>query len=191
MRLSWDFHKKIRQKSNFEIFEKRPKKIHFIKHPRIISPQFHDCTCVHKKTAPFLRKKVKKFAKNPIFEILKFWKKYILRICQGSHFPNFESLGIPNSKWQDLTDRQTDIIGQTPHHPIVKDFFETFTKKRQTITHNNRHTHRRRRRQYLKCKICISSKKWRSSSSQNLTGIALRGGYSLIYTKFVNIDFLS
>ena len=74
-RLSRDFHKKNRQKSNFEIFEKRPKKIHFIKHPRIISPQFHDCTCVHKKTAPFLRKKVKKIAKNPIFEILNFWKK--------------------------------------------------------------------------------------------------------------------
>ena len=75
-RLSRDSHKKIRQKSNFEIFEKRPKKIHFIKHPRIISPQFHDCTCVHKKTPPFLRKKVKKFAKNPILRFLKFfWKK--------------------------------------------------------------------------------------------------------------------
>ena len=138
MRLSWDFHKKIRQKSNFEIFEKRPKKIHFIKHPRIISPQFHDCTCVHKKTAPFLRKKVKKFAKNPIFEILKFWKKYILRICQGSHFPNFESLGIPNSKWQDLTDIIRHRTDTASSHS--EGFLRNLHKKRQTITH--RHTDR-------------------------------------------------
>ena len=44
--------------------------------------------------------------------------------------PNFEALGVPNSKWQTWTHTQTDgrTDGQTPHHPIVKDFFETFTK---------------------------------------------------------------
>ena len=43
---------------------------------------------------------------------------------QGSHLPNFEALGVPKSKSQACTDpHQT-----TPHHPIVKDFFETFTK---------------------------------------------------------------
>ena len=41
--------------------------------------------------------------------------------------PNFEALGVPNSKRQALTHTQTD--GRTtPHRPIVKDFFETFTK---------------------------------------------------------------
>ena len=46
---------------------------------------------------------------------------------QGSHLPNFEALGVPNSKRQTRTHTQTD--GRTtPHRPIVKDFFETFTK---------------------------------------------------------------
>ena len=48
-------------------------------------------------------------------------------MCQGSHLPNFEALGVPNSKRQTRTHTQTD--GRTtPHRPIVKDFFETFTK---------------------------------------------------------------
>ena len=41
----------------------------------------------------------------------------------GSHLPNFETLSVPKKKSQARTDKQT-----TPHHPIVKDFFETFTK---------------------------------------------------------------
>ena len=46
---------------------------------------------------------------------------------QGSHLPNFEALGVPNSKRRGRTHTQTD--GRTtPHRPIVKDFFETFTK---------------------------------------------------------------
>ena len=45
---------------------------------------------------------------------------------QGSHLPNFEALGVPNSKRRGRTHTQTD--GRTtPHRPIVKDFFETFT----------------------------------------------------------------
>ena len=46
---------------------------------------------------------------------------------QGSHLPNFEALGVPKKKSQARTDRRTDKR-TTPHHPIVKDFFETFTK---------------------------------------------------------------
>ena len=46
---------------------------------------------------------------------------------QGSHVPNFEALGVPKSKCQARTHTQTTTT--TPHHPIVKDFFETFTKK--------------------------------------------------------------
>ena len=46
---------------------------------------------------------------------------------QGSHLPNFEALGVPNSKRRGRTHTQTD--GRTtPHRPMVKDFFETFTK---------------------------------------------------------------
>ena len=45
---------------------------------------------------------------------------------QGSHLPNFEALGVPNSKRRGRIHTQTD--GRTtPHRPIVKDFFETFT----------------------------------------------------------------
>ena len=63
---------------------------------------------------PFLRKRSKSDLEGSIFEILNFWKKYILRICQGSHVPNFESLGIPKSKCQAITDRlvQHRIIPQ-------------------------------------------------------------------------------
>ena len=68
-RLSRDFHKKIRQKSNFEIFEKRPKKSRKLPSMVTIHHHKHDCTCVHKNFPPFLRKKVKKIRQKSNFEI--------------------------------------------------------------------------------------------------------------------------
>ena len=51
--------------------------------------------------------------------------------------PNFEALGVPNSKRRGRTHPQTD--GRTtPHRPIVKDFFETFTKMSR-VSQKKRH----------------------------------------------------
>ena len=48
---------------------------------------------------------------------------------QGSHLPNFEALGVPNSKRQTRTHTQTD--GRTtPHESIMKVFSSKILHKK-------------------------------------------------------------
>ena len=70
---------------------------------------------------------LRKKNKNPILRFLKFfWKKPPGNVPRLT-FAKFRSSRCSQKKSQARTDRRTDKR-TTPHHPIVKDFFETFTK---------------------------------------------------------------